>query len=177
MPLRKTQSGWMWGSKHFKTKAAAVAARRAAYAAGYKGEQMVSYSIKNGQAVEDNESDDSLGEMMFDLLHSATVTHIMHLQSESFAEHMALGEYYEAIPDLVDALIEAWQGKNQQILRGYGDYEESYEGVKPLDYLQELRDEFTQCRPLIGDDTELQNLADSIAEQIDSTMYKLRFLK
>lgn len=177
MPLRKTKSGWMWGSKYFKTKAAAMAARRAAYAAGYRGEQMVKFSIRKNESVEDGENNDTLGGMMFDLLHSATVTHIMHLQSESFAEHMALGEYYEAIPDLVDALIEAWQGKNQQILRGYGEGEESYEGIKPLDYLQELRDEFQMCRPLIGEDSELQNLADTIADQIDSTMYKLRFLK
>ena len=138
---------------------------------------MVTFSIKNGQAVKENEINESLGSMMFDLLHSATVTHIMHLQTESFAEHMALGEYYEAIPDLVDALIEAWQGKNQQILRGYGEGEESYEGMKPLDYLQSLRDEWQICRPLLGEDTELQNLADTISEQLDSTMYKLRFLK
>lgn len=138
---------------------------------------MVTFSIKNGQAVKENEINESLGSMMFDLLHSATVTHIMHLQTESFAEHMALGEYYEAIPDLVDALIEAWQGNNQQILRGYGEGEESYEGMKPLDYLQELRDEFVMSRPLIGEDSELQNLADEIVDQLDSTLYKLRFLK
>lgn len=177
MPLKKTKPGWMWGSKHFKTKADALKARRAAYAHGYKGENMVTFSVKNGQAVKEDDVNESLGEIMFDLLHSATVAHIMHLQSESFAEHMALGEYYEAIPDLVDALIEAWQGKNQQILRGYGDYEESYEGTKPLEYLQNLRDEFAASRELIGVDTELQNLADAIADQIDSTMYKLRFLK
>lgn len=138
---------------------------------------MVTFSIKNGQAVKEDEINESLGEMMFDLLHSATVTHIMHLQTESYAEHVALGEYYDAIVELTDALIEAWQGKNQQILRGYGQAEESYEGMKPLEYLQELRDEFQMCRPLLGEDTELQNLADTIAEQIDSTMYKLRFLK
>lgn len=39
MPLRKTQSGWMWGSKGpFPTKAKALSVARAAYAHGYKGE-------------------------------------------------------------------------------------------------------------------------------------------
>jgi len=138
---------------------------------------MVTFSVKNGQAVKADEQNASLGEMMFDLLHSATVTHIMHLQTESFAEHMALGEYYEAIPDLVDSLIEAWQGKNQKILRNYGGCKELYEGATPLEYLKTLRDEFEVCRPYIGEDSELQNLADTIADQLDSTMYKLRFLK
>ena len=80
-------------------------------------------------------------------------------------------------PNGLDALIEAWQGKNQQILRGYGECEESYENVKPLQYLMDLRDEFQASRELIGDDSELQNLADAITDQIDSTLYKLRFLK
>jgi hypothetical protein len=39
MPLRKTQQGWMWGSKGpFPTKAKALSVARAAYASGYKGE-------------------------------------------------------------------------------------------------------------------------------------------
>jgi hypothetical protein len=138
---------------------------------------MVTFSIKNGMAVKGDEPNESLGEMMFDLLHSVTVTHIMHLQTESYAEHKALNEYYDSIGDLVDALIEAWQGKNGKLLLGYGTVEESYEGTKPLDYLTALRDEFIASRALIGEDSELQNLADSIADQMDSTIYKLRFLK
>jgi len=37
MPLRRTQNGWMWGSKGpFLTKAQALAVARAAYAHGFK---------------------------------------------------------------------------------------------------------------------------------------------
>jgi hypothetical protein len=37
MPLRHTQSGWMWGSKGpFPTKAKALQVARGAYAHGYK---------------------------------------------------------------------------------------------------------------------------------------------
>ena len=41
------------------------------------------------------------------LFHSATVTHFMHLQTKSFAQHMALGEYYDAIVELADKWAEA----------------------------------------------------------------------
>jgi len=42
MPLRKTKSGWMWGSKGpFPTKAKALSVARAAYAHGYKGEDQL----------------------------------------------------------------------------------------------------------------------------------------
>ena len=37
MPLRRTNAGWMWGSKGpFPTKAKALSVARAAYAHGYK---------------------------------------------------------------------------------------------------------------------------------------------
>ena len=41
MPLVKKQSGWFWGSKGpFDSKAKALAVARAAYAHGYKGENL-----------------------------------------------------------------------------------------------------------------------------------------
>lgn len=30
------------------------------------------------------------------MLHSATVAHLMHLQTKSYAAHVALGDYYDA---------------------------------------------------------------------------------
>lgn len=172
MPLRKTTSGWMWGSKHFKSRADAIAARRAAYANGYKGETMVTYKI--GQEVED---DDTLTELVMDLLHSGIITHIMHWQTESYAAHQALGEYYSEIPELVDQVVEAYQGKTGIILRNFPIEMESYEDMQPLAYMEYLSQELKDGRALFGDDSEIQNLVDSIAELIDSTMYKLRRFK
>ena len=41
MPLVKKQSGWFWGSKGpFNTKAKALSVARAAYASGYKDENL-----------------------------------------------------------------------------------------------------------------------------------------
>ena len=173
MPLRKTQSGWMWGSKHFKSKADAIAARAAAYANGYKGETMVSYKI--GEQPEEEQQ--TLTDLVMCLLHSATVTHIMHWQTESYAQHIALGEYYSEIPELVDQTVEAYQGKTGIILRDFPIESESYEQMTPLAYLEYLSQELTDCRALFGTDSEVQNLVDAIADLIDSTMYKLRRFK
>lgn len=175
MPLRKTQAGWMWGSKHFKTEADALAAGRAAYANSYKGENMVTFSVKNGIATkEDDAGDETLVELVMDLLHSATVTHIMHWQTESYAAHIALGEYYDGIVELVDAVVEAYQGKTKIILRKFPVEMESYEDMAPLAYLEYISAELTEGRALFGEDSEIQNLVDGIADLIDSTMYKLR---
>jgi hypothetical protein len=140
---------------------------------------MVTFSIKNGMAVkgEDN-GDETLVELVMDLLHSAIVTHIMHWQTESYAQHIALGEFYSEIPDLVDAVVEAYQGKNNIILRYFPPSMSNYEEVlQPLDYMEYLSQELTEGRALFGEDAEIQNLVDAIADLIDSTMYKLRRFK
>ena len=43
------------------------------------------------------------------LLQSRTQTHIFHLQTKSYAKHVALQSYYEDIVDLIDDIVEAYQ--------------------------------------------------------------------
>ena len=139
---------------------------------------MVTFSIKNGMAVkgEDN-GDETLVELVMDLLHSAIITHIMHWQTESYAAHIALGEFYEEMPDLVDAVVEAYQGKNNVILAKFPGIFDSYEDMQPLAYMEYLNQELTEGRALFGEDAEIQNLVDAIADLIDTTIYKLRRFK
>ena len=61
-------------------------------------------------------------EMISLLLHSRTQTHTLHLQTDSFSEHMALNGYYDGIVDLVDGLVESFQGK-YGIIGGYTSYD------------------------------------------------------
>lgn len=106
------------------------------------------------------------------LLNAATVAHILHLQSKSYAQHVALGELYEALPGLADAVIEAYQGK-YGIVSGYPA---TISVAKdPLDFITELSSFIATYRD-ICEDSEIQNLIDEVASQVDSTMYKLKFL-
>ena len=115
-----------------------------------------------------------MGEFILTLLHSATNTHILHWQTRSFAEHMALGEFYAAIPDLVDALVEATQGVTGEIIQFPADYYPPAENG--LTELKELREYFVDNRDVMPKDREIQNLLDAIGDQIDTSLYKLRFL-
>jgi DNA-binding ferritin-like protein len=133
---------------------------------------MVTYKI--GEQLEDK---DSLNELVMDLLHSSIVTHIMHWQTESYAQHVALGEFYQTMPDLVDGVVEAYQGKNNVILSKFPIEMESYEDMTPLNYMEYLNQELYESRGLFGDDSEIQNLVDEIADLIDTTIYKLRRFK
>jgi len=108
------------------------------------------------------------------LFHSATVTHFMHLQTKSFAQHMALGEYYDAIVELADKWAEAYQGCYDIITNYPKDFHLASEPVK---YLTQIKDFVDDIRKDLPSESQLQNIVDEIADQIDSTLYKLRFLK
>jgi hypothetical protein len=110
------------------------------------------------------------------LLHSVTNAHILHLTTKSYAEHKALQGYYTKVDDLLDDFIEAFQGK-------YGllhDFTTDYQlPDQPVAYMTYLKDEVATLRRAerFPQDSELQNSVDEIAQLIDSTLYKLRFLK
>lgn len=110
------------------------------------------------------------------LLHSVTNAHILHFQSRSYAQHMALGAFYEEVGDLVDGFVEAFQGKYGLLTNYKADYE--LPATEPVAYLTYLKDEVETLRRMAGfpQDSELQNEVDTIANLINSTLYKLRFL-
>ena len=74
------------------------------------------YMKQTFKVVEMKEAQVTVGEYFLTLLHGSTNTHLLHLQSRSFSQHMALGTYYQEVVDLIDSLIEAYQGKNQSIV-------------------------------------------------------------
>lgn len=108
------------------------------------------------------------------LLHSATCAHIQHWQTKSYAEHKALQKYYEAMPDLVDGLVESYMGRYGKV----GKFEpEFYIEEDPLKYMKAMLDYVDDTRKDLPKDSELQNLIDGIVDLINSTIYKLKNLK
>tara|TARA_R110002126_G_scaffold229968_1_gene374202 strand:+ start:1883 stop:2257 length:375 start_codon:yes stop_codon:yes gene_type:complete len=108
------------------------------------------------------------------LFHSGTNAHFMHLQTSSFSIHSALNDYYHQIIDLTDAWAEGYQGC-YEIIRDYPNTFHSE--TDPTKYLTKIKEFVKDYRVHLPEDTQLQNLVDEIASLIDSTLYKLRFLK
>ena len=110
------------------------------------------------------------------LLHSVTNAHILHFQSLSYSQHMALGAYYDKVSDLVDGFVEAFQGKYGLLTKYQSDYQ--LPDNNPVTYLTYLKEEVATLRRALGfpQDSELQNEVDNIANLINTTLYKLRFL-
>ena len=162
MPFRHTDKGWYWGSKGpFASKAKAIQVARAAYASGFKEESMEKSVV---------------GEFIGTLMHSGTITHFMHLKSKSYAEHKALGTFYEEIIELTDTIAEAIQGCYQEIIE---DYPTAFGNptVEPLAYILSLKEFVATMRDKLPQESNIQNEIDAVATLIDSTAYKLKFLK
>lgn len=119
------------------------------------------------------------GKFIGNLLHSATVTHIMHFQAQgegSYASHIALSTYYDEIVDLVDTLTETIQGCYTEIIV---DYPTSYMAISntPVEYMTTLKEYVAEARSSMPQVSNIQNEIDNIATLIDSTIYKLTFLR
>jgi hypothetical protein len=115
-----------------------------------------------------------LGDFASTLLNAATTAHFMHLQTKSYAQHMALAGLYEGLPDLVDGVVEQCQGK-YGLVENYPSQEAAGD-ADPVEFVQWLSSYVKEARVSLPQDSEVQNDVDSIASLIDSTLYKLRFL-
>ena len=117
-----------------------------------------------------------IARLMAILFLSREVAHRAHLSTKSYAEHMALGSFYDDIIDNADAIAEAYQGRNGLIGKipmltedSTGNIADTLE--KHLGMIEKLR--YTAVEKT---DTPIQNLIDTAAETYLSTLYKLRNL-
>jgi len=144
---------------------------------GFSSSSLVSEQEEEKEMDKKPSGNGKFTEMMSLLLHSRTQVHTLHLQTNSYPEHMALNGYYNGIGDIIDGLVESFQGK-YGILNGYKSYDiEGYKSTEStIKYLQGLCSEVEDLRDCC-DDSYIQNQIDTVCELINSTLYKLRFLK
>jgi len=117
------------------------------------------------------------GELLITLLNAATIGHVLHLRSRSYSEHKALQKFYQELPDLVDSVIEAWQGRNGELVEYPDQLCEYSQHDDALVFVMYLKMVLEENRGVLGGASEIQNLVDEVAALIDSTLYKLTFLK
>jgi len=108
------------------------------------------------------------------LLHSATNTHFFHWSTDSYAKHKALAKYYDSIVDLTDTFAESYMGKYGKFTSFPSVY---HQPKDPIRYMESLQSFVKEARMELPQDSELQNIVDEIADLINATAYKLKFLK
>lgn len=118
-----------------------------------------------------------MNEFIATLFLTRELAHRYHLSTKSYAQHMALGAFYEELEDQTDSLAEMWQGKMGIIdipimTEKKKGNDAIYCLVEKLKYIENNR-----YKVASKDDTPIQNLIDGIVENFLSTLYKLENLK
>jgi DNA-binding ferritin-like protein len=116
------------------------------------------------------------------LMASRDQAHVFHWQTTgpgSYAAHKALGKYYDAVPDMLDVLVEAYQGK-YGILKGYTPAErfDEYSKDGAIKYFKALATYIDRAYNKIPkEDTNIINQLDTFKDLIYTTIYKLENLQ
>lgn len=110
------------------------------------------------------------------LLNSSTAAHFLHLSTASYAEHKALGKFYEGILELADSYAETYQGLHGVIpLDAYPDDFRVQKDAAA--YMAGLLRFSEVTRKELPTDPPLVNLHDEIDALIASTLYQLKRFK
>lgn len=107
---------------------------------------------------------------------AAHVQHWNTIGPGSFAAHEAMGEFYTGLPDLIDSVIEAClQDESKIILDGKA----LFLGKNPLELVEYIYANVSVMRrkPGFPQESEVQNLVDSISDLCRHTIFKLKRLK
>ena len=123
------------------------------------------------------------GKLIALLFASRDAAHRAHLATKSYAQHMALGTFYEEIVGLADSLAEMYQGRYgitpipSAQRGGLGSAAIKTDG-DPADVLESHLDALEGMRYEAIDEAEtaMQNQVDEIVALYLSTLYKLRNL-
>ena len=105
-----------------------------------------------------------------------TSIHFAHLSTKSYAQHVALGDFYTDLLDLTDKYAEVYMGlEGQPPLSRWPEVCPATTDPIPLleDYLELLKEEFEED----SEHQSLMNILAEIEELTARTLYKLRNLK
>ena len=115
--------------------------------------------------------------LFYNLFEARDFTHFVHLEAakRSYAEHKALGDFYDEILDLTDELYETYAGQ-------YGvltlERKFNLPSSDAIEYLQVLAKNLVESHSVFGEkDTHLHNILDEIVALVYHTIYKLKYLK
>jgi Family of unknown function (DUF5856) len=114
-----------------------------------------------------------VGDFVGRVLIAAAHTHMLHLMTKSYAEHKALNELYDSLPDDIDSIAEEFQGLYDNI-PSYNSY--ATFNQNSTIYVQDLLDYVKANRSCMGPQSSMQSLIDILETNIKSCLYKLKKL-
>lgn len=119
-----------------------------------------------------------IGKLIATLFLSREVSHREHLKTASYAHHMALNEFYDSLLEVIDTLVENYQGRNGIIddIPILTNDRSSSNIAKLLEYHLSLVCKM-RYTAIDKEDAALQSIVDEVERVYLRTIYKLKQLK
>lgn len=142
---------------------------------------MLPSSLKRPSASSGNSVDARTAALVAEFLNASSHLHKTHLGVSgpgSFAAHLALNDFYDAIKGHADALAEQYQGAEMRLL-DIPLVKEEYpckSVTDALSYLQELKVKVNNLQGVMPH-SEIVNELDEVKSTINTAAYKLKFLQ
>lgn len=124
--------------------------------------------------------DNMVAACAMELMNARNSFHKLHLKvtgEGSYAAHIAIGDFYDGLPGHADTLVESYQGVSEKILECKDVACRTLDTV--ADGVAYLRDIYAMINKLQGmlPYSEIVNNLDLVKDSVNSTKYKLLFLK
>lgn len=109
------------------------------------------------------------------LFHARQQAHFWHLDTKSFAEHLALQTFYEEILVLTDKLLESWIGKGKNVdFGGVRMIFKAYNKENMVEYFKKLARYVSRRKKSLGpSDGDTANILDEILALTNKTLFLL----
>lgn len=132
--------------------------------------------------IDSKESDSSVVKFLSKIFESKEMSRVYHLsvkgEEGSHAAHLALQSYYEGVSELVDELVEVYQGQYEVIEEYDVINTSSSKSTDRVEYFTELSSFIKSNRSVFSsEDTHLHNIIDEIVAIVYKTLYKLKYNK
>lgn len=115
-------------------------------------------------------------ELIIRVFSTRNAAHLAHWKTKSYSEHVALGDFYDSTVDILDGLVEAYQG-----CFGLVSVDEKAKASEKTDIVARIQDDaefMNENRSEICRDVPaLENILDTLVDKHLTTVYKLKNLK
>ena len=153
--------------------ASIIEMQRAKKASQAFGTLMNDYSQPSSES---GEMEDPQEELLCEMLEASAQAKVYHWQTSSFAEHEALGDFYEGFNSLMDKFIESYQGCYGRIMMGCDMEVKPYTLDAPVAFLTDFKNCISGgARMLVLGNSALSNILDEINGLVEQTLYRLTF--
>lgn len=134
------------------------------------GKLMTDYSEANGE----KENESPIQELICELLEAEQQARLFHWNTSSFAEHKAMGEFYDGIGDLADTFVEAYMGEYGRVNVGHDLEILPYTMDAPLTFVSSFLEYIKSgARMAVLGNSSLNNILDEIQGLCEKTVYLL----